>query len=495
MGTTYSQQEFLLDGEIQIFILASSAKNLWQVRFKNPLDRGARYIRKSSGSPSKAIATKFALNLYHEFQSRALLGLHHGRTTISDLFTEYIEGFSKVSKTATTSFFNRYWLAYFGEEDLTTITNTDLKEYFEAKVKNRDDIVAMEHRKSTTSISYDNLIFERNCLQRLFWAGYEHHRLPRKAVFPKANEIRNWSGVHKLPRNNRRGRFDREKQYPILMDEFRRIERGLRNEASKPQLHNVRQEHDPENNPYVSVSKRDGANGRTDRDSEFCSKKRRYPSATFWFSSLLMSNSGIRPSELVQLRHQDIELVRDKDRLWTLINIPATVSKVRKFRQVICSDFHNTFRRYLKYREELKYFFNREPQPNDFIFPQPNGADRYIKPRKHLDNLFRPRLHQLGLSKQTVQDPHNGHLVQVPFTAYSFRAFYITERLRNGCDIYTLSKAAGTSIKTISTSYDYNEGFSLRAAMTKHLTQRDSDKTSDKQSAALADYVQDWTSK
>ena len=275
VGPTYSQQEFLLDGEIQIFILATSSKNIWQVRFKNPLDRGARYIRKTTGSASKAIATKFALNLYHEYQSRSLLGLHHGRTTISDLYTEYIEGFSKVAKTATTSFFKRYWLEYFGEEDLTTITNTDLKEYFQAKVQNRDDVVAMEHRKSTTSISYDNLIFERNCLQRLFWAGYEHHRLPRKAVFPKANEIRNWSGVHKLPRNNRRGRFDREKQYPILMAEFRRIERGLRNEHNKPQLRDAAQEHSPETNPYISIAKRDGALNRDKRDSEFCSHKSR----------------------------------------------------------------------------------------------------------------------------------------------------------------------------------------------------------------------------
>ena len=50
-------------------------------------------------------------------------------------------------------------------------------------------------------------------------------------------------------------------------------------------------------------------------------------------------------------------------------------------------------------------------------------------------------------------------------------------RLRNGMDIYTLSKAVGTSPKTILTAYDINENYYLRDRMTTHLIENDFSKT------------------
>jgi hypothetical protein len=58
--------------------------------------------------------------------------------------------------------------------------------------------------------------------------------------------------------------------------------------------------------------------------------------------------------------------------------------------------------------------------------------------------------------------------VHVFFSAYSFRSFYISERLKNGLDLYTLSKNVGSSPKTILTAYDYNENWEFRRQITQH---------------------------
>ena len=58
--------------------------------------------------------------------------------------------------------------------------------------------------------------------------------------------------------------------------------------------------------------------------------------------------------------------------------------------------------------------------------------------------------------------------VNVPRTLYSFRALYISERLRAGMDAFTLARACGTSIEMIERYYDYNKNIVFRKDITRH---------------------------
>ena len=46
---SYRSFEKLNDGDLVIYILEGSKNGFWYVRFKNPLDEGSFYVRKSTG--------------------------------------------------------------------------------------------------------------------------------------------------------------------------------------------------------------------------------------------------------------------------------------------------------------------------------------------------------------------------------------------------------------------------------------------------------------
>ena len=72
---SYKRSKKLLDGEILLYVLANAVNDVWQVRFTSPLPTGARYIRRSTGHRSEALATSFAMGLYDEYRQRSLLGM------------------------------------------------------------------------------------------------------------------------------------------------------------------------------------------------------------------------------------------------------------------------------------------------------------------------------------------------------------------------------------------------------------------------------------
>ena len=135
------------------------------------------------------------------------------------------------------------------------------------------------------------------------------------------------------------------------------IRKGLNNPNWTPELKDLENEWS-EINPYVSVlsNKTNGNKRNKNRSTHkvFCKKNTRYDAAVFWFFCTIISNSGIRPSELVKLRHKDISLVKDKvsGKYFTLLNISSSVSKVKKYRSAICRDFHTSYERYLIYKKE-----------------------------------------------------------------------------------------------------------------------------------------------
>ena len=195
---------------------------------------------------------------------------------------------------------------------------------------------------------------------------------------------------------------------------------------------------------------------------------------------------------MVQLKHSDIRLVRDDEdgQLYTVLSISEEVSKINMARHAIAHDFEATYERYLQYRQELEYYFNREIMDTDWLFPKYglNTPERYDLRNTALHNLFRPHLQRLGL--QLKESSIKG--VTIFYSAYSFRSFYITQRLAAKMSIYILSKNVGASINTIVRNYAVNETWEFRNEMTQHLKKWKKASPSKGNFAELEKYAVSW---
>jgi len=473
MSPSQNQQEYLLDGEILIYTREGAKRKVWQARFRNPLAETPRYIRISTKTESKAIAIERSLAEYREYQSRKFLGLKHGHTTIKHLLDNFRVEMNDVEQKMAYTAYNIYWSKYMGEQDISKWTSDDWRDYFLWRIQEQINRPEGRYFKpSATSVSANTLKLERIILKRLTLYGYKHNLIARQPIFPERFD--RMEGVHKLPANRRRGRFHHENHYQkILMPEFQRIRRELAKKKNLPQLTNPDKPWNKETNQWVSQAKahvkQDVRKRMEAPDYKFTCMRPRYNYAQFWFMALLISNTGIRPAEIVKLRHRDISVREDPEdgRFYTIIRITPETSKLGKYREAFARDLHHTWDRYEIFRRETEYYFNRKVKPDDWLFPRSwkDGKLRYDLRVDRINNIFRPHLQRLGLHKTTVQG-YEG--IEVYFSAYSFRSYYITQRLQEGLNIYTLSKNAGVSIQTIMATYDYSENWAYRAEMTKH---------------------------
>tara|TARA_Y100000310_G_C20688035_1_gene820349 strand:- start:957 stop:2210 length:1254 start_codon:yes stop_codon:yes gene_type:complete len=416
--------------------------------------------------------------------------------TIEQLYDEFVGSLGLVNQKMAKQFLNAYWIPYFGSKDISKLNSKDLRDYFKWRVdeyihRDHDSEIQKAWRASATSISYDNLKAEKNCLRVLLRKGYGANIIPRLPNLP--DDMMNWDDVHVLPRNNRRGRFTKE-QYTKLMQHFAGIRRGLTNKKNLPALSNPKQPFHAEDNRWISQAKRLYKTGKF-ADPIYGSHKCRYPRAVFWFASLLMSNTGIRVSELVKLRHRDIKLIKDETgQLYTVVHVDETVSKLRRTREAISADGAETFKRYLLYKQELQYHFQRDIKDTDWVFPQTHGKHAYVGHRHKIENRFRDDLKRLGMHEGLVEarNSKQTHMVRVYYSAYSFRSWYITQRLANQLDVYTISKNCGVSIKTLMASYDVNETWVFRKQMVQHLNQNRTVRQTDEDDAALSSHILSW---
>ena len=86
-----------------------------------------------------------------------------------------------------------------------------------------------------------------------------------------------------------------------------------------------------------------------------------------------------------------------------------------------------------------------------------------------------------------------GQLVRVYYSAYSFRSYYITKRLENGLDPYTISKNCGVSIKTLCNTYDVNETWQFRKLMVRHISAARTTKPKANELSALREQARNLT--
>ena len=486
-NSSYKVQKNLMGGEILLYILADSRTNIWQVRFINRLTDTKRYVRKSTGYRDEALATTFAINLYREYQAKLTLGLNEDTTTIERLYNDFMKDLNtKNTRRKTVSiFYKTYWKPYFKNKDLSAISSSDIDEYFQHRL---DTYFTMEKAKawqaSETSISLSTLQADKISLRMLLQLG-ERNRLIAKC--PRFSPLKgDDERIHKLPGNNSRGRFDKD-TYEIVRKDFSSIRKALKKKDWMPVLMDPELPHHPETNPWITQGKLRSRFHRKlpklypDKETKkkaqpYCQRDKRYLRATWWFLGSLIANSGVRPSEAIRLRHQDIKLIKSGNDYFTVLNISASNSKTGKQRNMVCRDGHKTYEKYLEYKKEIEYRFNKSDiKETDWVFPATGRTRSYneYKTTQVYNDLARINFKRLGIHTQevTLFKGRTNSTVKVYFSFYSFRSYYITMRLRNRLSIYTLSKQVGSSVSTITKYYAKDDMMYFAEEMIKHYKQ------------------------
>lgn len=467
-------QKYILDSEILLYTNPDNVKPIWYYRFKNPTG-STQYIRKSTKTQSESLASRAAINHYNEIQSRFRAGSNYAEPTWEIIFNRFVGKIDGERSAQLANDYNeRYWKPFFSNskktnlKDFFNISDETLEQYWAWRVKRyeyetskiqnttRRPRVAAKVKGKT---AHTTLRTEAYLLKFFFFEAY---RLNMIAMMPKI--VMKWerysSSTYTLPQNNRRGRFDDE-TYMVFRNWWKKTRTDLKKSRDKKF--------------EVSDFNKDWKINKDERVI-YNHPSNRYNLALIYTMTITISNTGIRPVEITKLVWDDIcKFEDDEGKVYSYINIRKEVSKVNKRRDAVARDFSHTFIRFQEYREEWIKYWGRSPKGNELVFPHARAdVDRLdsqflkeskVKPHQSVRNLFLKLTKQSGISvyKQNV----NG--VGVPRTLYSFRSYFITKRLENQMDAYTLARTCGTSIEMIERYYDVNANLRFRKEITKHL--------------------------
>jgi integrase len=147
---------------------------------------------------------------------------------------------------------------------------------------------------------------------------------------------------------------------------------------------------------------------------------------------LIMTNTGMRPSEAKNLRWRDVATQTDRQgRKFVRIDVRGK----GKFRTLVAAESVAT---YLDRIREI----SKHTEPDDFVFVTDEG-----KPARTLYySLIERLLIESGLQKSSSGSQRS---------TYCFRHTYATFRLTEGVDVYFLAKQMGTSVKMIEDHYGH----------------------------------------
>lgn len=147
---------------------------------------------------------------------------------------------------------------------------------------------------------------------------------------------------------------------------------------------------------------------------------------------LVMTNTGMRPSEARNLRWKDIEHRSDRHgRTFVVLSVRGK----GKFRELIAS---NNVATYLGRVKDL----SKAIEVDDYVFTTYEG--------KQCSRLYQALIESLLSEADLLVGP-----LDTVRSTYSFRHTYATFRLMEGTDIYFLAKQMGTSVKMIENYYGH----------------------------------------
>ena len=462
MGS-YKKTAFALGGEVFLYILISSKKPIWYYRFSSPFKKG--YHIRSSKSTDLGLAQKRAIDDYNETNAKFSMGASVGITTIQKVWDLYRNVVPHSTRSQVVDMYRLYWKEYFGEKDLYKYRTSDWNAYLKWRSnylvdikKNNPELYNSQYRRKkfqTTKIPHDSIRKEKSYLIRFLRLAHADGlilRLPMTSI-----DLKSLKNVSYLPMNVRRGRLDYENEYQkLVMPSMRSISKAI--SMKKDDRHftlTCRNENGEDIKEHVN-----GVSWRV-----------MFNHASVWAFLLTIANSGIRSQELSKVKWTDVELWDDETtgESFTIIHIRKDVSKVRKYRDVVCRDRKDTYNRLMKYKALCIEFFGDDYDPDGFIFVNPRNT-------KICDNQVHrvQRFHQrLGIHK--VERIHEGESVYVYNTATSYRSLFITLRLLAGINIYSLSRLVGTSPNMIAKVYDVSINKQYRSELTRNYTKHDGD--------------------
>ena len=147
---------------------------------------------------------------------------------------------------------------------------------------------------------------------------------------------------------------------------------------------------------------------------------------------LIMTNTGMRPSEARNLRWRDVASQTDKqDRQFVRMNVRGK----GKFRTLVAASNVAT------YLDRIRQI-SKHTEPDDFVFVTDEG--------KMARTLYYSLVERL-LIESGLQISSSGSRR----STYCFRHTYATFRLTEGVDVYFLAKQMGTSVKMIEDHYGH----------------------------------------
>ena len=147
---------------------------------------------------------------------------------------------------------------------------------------------------------------------------------------------------------------------------------------------------------------------------------------------LIMTNTGMRPSEARNLRWRDVASQTDKqDRQFVRMNVRGK----GKFRTLVAASNVAT------YPDRIRQI-SKHTEPDDFVFVTDEG--------KMARTLYYSLVERL-LIESGLQTSSSGSRR----STYCFRHTYATFRLTEGVDVYFLAKQMGTSVKMIEDHYGH----------------------------------------
>jgi integrase len=147
---------------------------------------------------------------------------------------------------------------------------------------------------------------------------------------------------------------------------------------------------------------------------------------------LIMTNTGMRPSEARNLRWRDVSIQSDSQRRQF---VRLNVRGKGKFRSLVAA---NNVATYLERVKEI----SGHAEPDDYVFCTENGE----MSRTLYYSLIERLLIDSGLQASSSGARRS---------TYCFRHTYATFRLTEGVDVYFLAKQMGTSVKMIEDHYGH----------------------------------------
>lgn len=429
----YVERHELREGRILLYIDGDKKKPIWNARLRIPGIIG--YVVKSSGTTSLAEAVRWAEDLYDELRMKAKNNLPIRERRFRDVFKEWEKtGISTLSvhrQRLHKSVGNRYFVPFFGDEDITGLNEVKLEGYWQWRLSYWTTGPGAKERQAGNKTNAKPIPAQKTLDMEKGMIGQVLKWAKRKGY------IANLPLLHAPKLKNKIGK-----------------EAKRRPDISPSEMETL-----------IGFMEQWAKEGYTDYHRYFRELMRQ--------CILIVYYSGLRPNEIAQLRWRDIvHHENDEGDFLTFHVAPTTKTGER-----ICVPQPEVWEPLL----HLQALTGKEWGSSDLVICDKDGNGPQWG-HKTLKDL---------LKKAGVLTDFFGR----ERTLYSFRHTYATERLLAGVPIDKLAKNMGTSVQYIQAHYDHTtnimnantliQGTALENALAKLINEASQKLTGDKSEAEL----------